>query len=179
MSWLKSYIFSGCAVWWVCWQIAGDHRAMLLLIPFCQQDIPVRLLDSAVSPFGLGYHWAQLIQCQLMRNLYTVVLPSCLHRTKSFLDIISQRNEERRWNKPNFISGVKEPTIFQIWNAVPYGHRQFTVALPRRRILQNLWQGKYGCDTMAFLVEHFNGYDQLSRWDLTFLEQEFFTTYLI
>lgn len=32
---------------------------------------------------------------------------------------------------------------------------------------------------MVFLVEYFNGYAQLSQWDLTFLEQRFVTTYLI
>lgn len=32
---------------------------------------------------------------------------------------------------------------------------------------------------LFLLVEHFNGYVQLSQWDLTFLEQEFVTTYLI
>lgn len=29
------------------------------------------------------------------------------------------KKEERRWNKPNYISGVKEPTVFQVWNAMP------------------------------------------------------------
>lgn len=32
---------------------------------------------------------------------------------------------------------------------------------------------------MFFLVEYFNGYAQLSQWDLTFLELRFVTTYLI
>lgn len=31
---------------------------------------------------------------------------------------------------------------------------------------------------LFLLVEHFNGYVQLSQWDLTFLEQEFVTAYL-
>lgn len=60
-----------------------------------------------------------------------------------------------------------------------FGYWQCTVALSRHRILQNLWQGKYGCDMMVFLVEHFNGCAQLSQWDLTFLEQRFVTTYWI
>lgn len=88
--------------------------------------LPVRRSCSSLgqcckSLTGLPCHQPQLMQCELTHNLYasqTAIVPSCNQVFFRYY-IIPQRKEGRRWNKPNDISGVKETTVSQIWNAVP------------------------------------------------------------
>lgn len=174
---MSENIYSGHAVWWACWQKAGDRRGLLLLIPSCHQDIPAHLLPGVTSDLlvlpitGFSCFRANShMSCATVKS-------SRLPTIKSFSDIFPQRKRKEDGTTKMTFWG-KRASNFTDLKGSASGFPQFAIALSRHRIFQNLWQGKHACDMLFLLVEHFNGYVQLSQWDLTFLEQEFVTAYL-